>query len=426
MMPSSRPEEVIGSLITLGDELLQGDILNGNARHIAQSLRDKGFRLTRVLTVGDREEDIVGALNLCMNDSRFLIVTGGLGPTDDDRTNAAVSQAFGRELVADPRYTEWLKARLAERGRPWSREVARMTELPVGAVKLGKEMAGFAMEQCGIPCYFLPGVPREMEILMAELVVPDLERRFPRRAVYVKHILRIQELFEAEINQRLGGLDGDRWGVELGSYPQGTEIWLTILAVAESEEEARNRIAVAISEIVALLGARYVSSEEGEGLEVVLGRLLRKRGWRLAAAESCTGGLLAKRITSISGSSDYFDRAFITYSNTAKTELLKVPEELLEAHGAVSEPVADAMARGALQEAGVDVAVAVTGIAGPTGGTPGKPVGTVFMACATSERCVVEKHHFRGSREGIRERAAQAALTLLWRVLTDDPIVCGC
>lgn len=417
---TAQPPEIIGSLLTIGDELLLGDILNGNAQHIAFELRNRGFRLDRMITVGDREEDIIASLVQCLAGSRFIIVTGGLGPTDDDRTNAAVSKAFERPLVTDRAYVEWLKKRLAEHGQAWTSGVAKMAELPTGAVKIGMDMAGFFIDHRDIPCYFLPGVPGEMKLLLAGIVIPDLEHRFPQHGVYLKEVVRVQGMFESEVNRRLKDLSCRHIGVEIGYLPQGRENWVTLFATAATEQECRSRISKVREEVVARIGSRHISGCNDECLEKVVGEKLRERSWRMAAAESCTGGLLSSKITSVAGSSDYFDRAFVTYSNRAKEELLGVPEQMLRTHGAVSEPVALAMAEGACRNAGVEVALAITGIAGPSGGSEEKRVGTVYIACVTPQGKRVEKHDFKGARENIQESAAQAALLLLWRILTDD------
>lgn len=411
------PSEIIGSLMTIGDELLLGDIPNGNAHYIAYELRSKGFRLGRMVTTGDAEEGIVQELSDLLPRSRFLIITGGLGPTSDDRTADAVTNAFHRPLVPNPPYEQWLRDYVARRGRPWSEALEKMSRLPEGAVKLGLPMAGFFLEQEGVPCFFLPGVPDEMKTLLREQVIPELEKRFPERPVYLKRVLRIQGLTESQINPCLKDLERQDTGVAIGYLPQGVENWVTLLAAAENEETAQAQISRVEQEVVARLGDRHVSGRDGESIEVVIGRLLREKNWKIAAAESCTGGLLSRKITAVSGASDYFDRAFITYSNEAKTELLGVSEALLRDHGAVSEPVARAMAEGACSRAHVDVALAITGIAGPSGGSPEKPVGTVFIACAVCEQSTVEKHLFRGTREQIQEKSAHAALVLLWRML---------
>jgi nicotinamide-nucleotide amidase len=414
-------EEIVGSLLTIGDEILLGDIPNGNAHHIASELRSAGFRLDRMITMGDREEEIVEVLCRCVERSRFIIATGGLGPTDDDRTNEAVAEAFQLPLVPHVAYTQWLEHRLAERGRAWTDNLARMVRLPQGAVKLGLETAGFFIEHKNVPCYFLPGVPHEMKELLDQTVIPDLKVRFPDRLVYLKHLLRIQGVPESEINGKVKEIASADAGFQIGYLPQTGENWVTIFAAATTAEEARSRIDGAKREIELRLGPGNVSGHNEDSLEVVVGRRLLEKSWRLAFAESCTGGLLSMRLTAVPGASDYFERAFITYSNQAKTDLLGVPKTLLEAHGAVSEQVALAMADGGRARAGVDVAVAITGIAGPSGGSLEKPVGTVFIACATPQRSVVESHFFSGDRTHIREKAAQAALVLLWRTLSDDP-----
>lgn len=417
-MVEDKHPHITGSLLTIGDEILLGDIPNANARHIAMKLRDRGFLLDRMITVGDIEDYIIQYLGQCLNRTQFLIVTGGLGPTDDDRTCAAVSKAFGRPLICNHAYASWLKSRLASWG-VGSRDAERMAELPEGAVKIGLDMAGFFVVQNGVPCYFLPGVPNEMEQLLEETVIPDLEIRFPNRCAYLKHIVRVQGLPEIEVNSRLRGFDPSK-GVDIGYYPHGRENWVSIFASAPDEETCRTLIKSAEDKITALIGAGHISGHNDDCLEKVIGRCLRGYGWRLALAESCTGGLLSRRISAVAGASDYLDRGYVTYSNRAKIELLGVSEELLRTHGAVSEPVALAMAEGALSRAGVEIAVGVTGVAGPTGGSPGKPVGTVFIACVASTRKMVEKYNFGGTREQIQESAAQAALIMIWKLLTED------
>ena len=416
---------VTGSLLTIGDEILLGDITNANAAHIAAQLRARGFLLDRMITVGDIEDDIIESLARCLAGSRFIIVTGGLGPTDDDRTCAAVSRALARPLICNRDYALWLRRRLAESGLEWSREVERMAELPEGAVKLGMDSAGFSVVHNDIPCYFLPGVPDEMKLLLEHEVIPDLEARFPERRSYLKHIVRIQGLLEAQVNGRLRSLDPVE-GVAIGYYPQGRENWVSIFAAASNQKACRALLKSARDKIVALIGERHVSGHNDDCLEKVVGRLLRERSWRLVTAESCTGGLLARKITAVPGASDYLDRGFVTYSNRAKSELLGVPEELLLSYGAVSAQVACSMAEGAARNAGAEVALAITGVAGPGGGGAEKPVGTVFIACLTPAGQKVEKYSFGAApREHIQESSAQAALVMLWELLSGDtPLVC--
>jgi nicotinamide-nucleotide amidase len=415
-----QPREIVGSLITIGDEVLFGSIANGNAHHIAGELRANGFRLATMVTVGDQPAAIRDALLEAMGRKGFVICTGGLGPTSDDRTAEAVAAALDRPLLPNLPYEALLRARLARRGIPWSETIGKMALLPEGASKLGGDIpaAGFFVEHGETPCYFLPGVPWEMRMFMAEHVLPDLRRRFPQRPVYRKRILRVQELPESQINQRLRDLEAADSGVEIGYLPQTAENWVTLLAVAADDQEALSLISGAEREVLHRLGAGAVSGCDEETLETVVGRFLRARSWKLALAESCTGGLLCARISAVAGASDYLDRAFVTYSNQAKVELLGVPEALLAAHGAVSAPVAAAMATGARERAAADLALAVTGIAGPSGGTPEKPVGTVFIACASQRGVAVKEHHFSGDRQQIQEKSVQGALVLLWRELS--------
>jgi nicotinamide-nucleotide amidase len=423
---ADKPSHVTGSLITIGDEILLGDIINGNARHIAAELRGCGFLLDRIITVGDIEDDIVEYLGKCLEGSNFVIVTGGLGPTDDDRTCAAVSKAMQRPLICNRDYAQWLREHLGQAGLGWTKEVERMAELPEGAVKLGMDSAGFSLIHKDIPCYFLPGVPEEVKLLLEKMVIPDLEARFPNRCAYLKHIIRIQGMPEAQINQKLRSLEPDQ-DVEIGYYPQQGENWVSIFATGKDGQECRDIMMRAKDKVVALIGERHISGHNDDCLEKVIGRLLRERCWRLVLAESCTGGLLSRKITAVSGASDYLDRGFVTYSNRAKQELLGVPEKLLSGCGAVSSEVARAMAQGAARNAGAEVAIAITGVAGPTGGSKEKPVGTVFIACVTPEGQRVKKYSFGAQpREQIQESSAQAALAMLWELLAGGkkPPVC--
>lgn len=411
--------DIRGSLLTIGDEILLGDILNTNAHHIAGVLRAHGFRLQRVVVVEDAEEAIALQLEQLTAQSRFVIVTGGLGPTDDDRTKSAVTRAFALPMAVNEADLESLMARVKARGGEWSDRLGRLAQLPQGAVRLapGRPMAGFSLEHHGVPCYFLPGVPHEMETLLQEVVLPDLMRRFPERPACCQRVLRIYGLMETEINERLTGFDAVAYGVKVGYLPQTAENWVTLLASATDAQEAQRRLNAAEKELVLLLGEDHVIGRDDESLEKVVGTLLRQRAWKLAVAESCTGGLLAARLTALSGASDYFDRGFVTYSNQAKSELLGVPEELLQRHGAVSRPVCEAMVQGVLERSKVQAALAVTGIAGPTGGSTQKPVGTVFIGGAVGTRTVVEQHHFQGGRRLVQEQSVQHALALLWRML---------
>jgi nicotinamide-nucleotide amidase len=416
---SQHPPDIIGSLITIGDEILSGQIANGNALYIAGTLRLHGFRLAGIVTVGDQERAIRRSVLEVMGRTQFIICTGGLGPTEDDRTVAAVAEALERPLVRNAIYERMLRTHLAQRGIPWSDTIDRMTLLPDGAEKLGSNVtaAGFFLEHWNTPCYFLPGVPAEMRMFMEEHVLPDLRRKFPARPLYRKRILRVQGLTESRIAERLEDLEKADLQVEIGYLPQTAENWVTLLAAAEDEVSAEEQLRSAEQKVLQQLGTDAVSGRDDDTLEVVVGRLLRARSWKLAVAESCTGGLLAERITAVSGASDYLDRGFITYSNEAKVELLGVPPETLANQGAVSHETAKAMAEGTRSRARVDVALAITGVAGPTGGSPGKPVGTVFIACATAARTLVLQHRFSGNRQQIREKSAQAALVLLWKEL---------
>jgi nicotinamide-nucleotide amidase len=413
-----KQREVTGALITIGDEILLGEISNENATYIASNLRNKGFRLHSIITIGDQEGEIIDVLCRYTSRSDFLLVTGGLGSTEDDRTIASVSRAFGVSLTSNNDYRKRLQEEVAQRGLSWSAELDKLTMMPETSIKIGRGMAGFMLEHKNIPCYFLPGVPWEMQQLLDEQVVPDLERRFPIRPVYVKQIIRIQGLPESSIANRLQQMDLPDDRIDVSYLPQGNENWVTVLVTAATKGEAAALLADTRARIMSRIGPEHISGQDDDTLEKVIGRQLREKNWKMAAAESCTGGRLSMKITAVPGASDYFERAFITYSNGAKVEMLEVPEMKLQEFGAVSAPVAQAMAEGARKQAKVQVALAITGVAGPSGGTLDKPIGTVFLACATGSSTRVEKHLFHGTRDLIQEQSAQAALVLLWRTLS--------
>jgi nicotinamide-nucleotide amidase len=374
--------QIYGELITVGDELLSGRTVNNNAAHLGHHLRLAGFQIRWTTVVGDREEDIVAALQRAMERAPFVLVTGGLGPTEDDRTNAAVATALGIPLQRDPESWEVISTHLQKHNIPMTQPIAKMAELPEGArrIDLARPRAGYYMSHADKPLFFLPGVPEEMADMLKAFVLPTLKERFPEPFSIRSQVLRIFGLRESEIAQRLAELEKKYSTVGFGYFPHFPENHLS------------------------------------ERLEMVVGRSLMENGCTLALAESCTGGLIAHLITNVPGSSAYFDRSMVTYSDAAKTSHLLVSPDLISQHGQVAE----AMVRGLKRESDSHIALAITGLAGPTGGTAEKPVGTVFLALLSDKGLRTERFEFGGERQRIKLAAAYKALDWLRRAMIDE------
>jgi len=411
-----------GEIICIGDELMSGRVADTNSRYAARRLWPLGVKIGAVVLVGDEPGAIKDALCRALSRADLVLVSGGLGTTDDDITARTAAEVFELPLAESQRMVKNLREFLAKRGREASEEVLKMAWLPEGAEILCATCAGFRlMGPDGQPVYFLPGVPREMRKITDETIVPELLRLLADQGeAVVSREIRLFGLPESEVGARLAGLaDRDRRpGVSLGYYPVFPEVRVTVTVRRLARDEAESEAQALVDDIRARL-AQFVVSLDGESLEQKVGRLLAERGLSLALAESCTGGLIGHRLTNVAGSSAYFERGMVVYSNRAKEELLGVSPQTLANHGAVSPETAREMALGARQRAGADLGLAVTGIAGPEGGTPGKPVGTVYFGLAHGER--VETHHrrFRGNRSQVKAQSAETALDLLRRHLEE-------
>jgi nicotinamide-nucleotide amidase len=410
-----------GELITVGDELLSGRVVNSNAAEIARQLSRAGFELRWITVVGDSEEDITAALVTAMERAAFVLTTGGLGPTEDDRTSTAIARALGRPLCRDPLSWSILSSHIEQVRLPMTPGIGKMADLPEGAQRIDRirPRAGFYIGDASRPLFCLPGVPAELREMLADFVLTTLQRQFPEQKPLEARALRIFGLRESEVGHRLSGLERTYPGLRVGYLPCFPEIHLT-LTVQAATRNAAESILNAAARTVSQRLYPHVYGQGEEALEVVVGRLLSERGHTLAIAESCTGGLIADRISNVPGSSAYFDCAMVTYSEAAKTTHLDVPGEIIARHGVVSAEVAEKMARGIRGRTNATVAVAVTGVAGPTGGTPDNPVGSVYMALLCGEAVRVDRFRFKGSRRDIKTLAAHTALDWLRRAMIDD------
>jgi nicotinamide-nucleotide amidase len=404
-----------GEMILIGDELLSGRIGDSNARFAASTLQAAGLKFQNVQMVGDQAEDIKQAFQLARR-ADFVLVSGGLGTTDDDITNTVAADFFSLPLEEHPVMLDNLRQLAARRKRKFNPAHRRMALMPRGVMVLDEVTAGWRSEdEQGRPWFFLPGVPSEFTRLLEHKVLPLLLARFVGRRLKYRH-LSVFGISEAEIGRRLQGITETTEGANLGYYPVFPEEKLVLSISGDDEEEMQARLDALEEEICARLG-RHVVVRGPHSLEEEVGAILRQRALSLSLAESCTGGLLGHRITQVPGSSDYFKQGMIVYSNQSKIDLLGVSQEILQSLGAVSEACAAAMAAGARERAGADLALALTGIAGPGGGSAEKPVGTVFIALASPQGVLVEKTWSFGDRSWVKMVAAESALDLLRRYL---------
>lgn len=404
-------------IVTVGDELLIGQVINTNQAFIAQRLNECGIVVAGMTTVGDRLPEMVETFQTAMTRRDVVIVTGGLGPTHDDVTRAAVCESFGVGLIHHQPSLENIERLFAKRGQKMIRINRDQAMVPEGCTVIPNTIGtapGYLFDRNGHVMAVMPGVPYEMQAMMRETVVPYLTGRFPGQVVRHRTI-KTTGIAESMLADKLGRIDeiippADR--LTLAFLPSPTGVRLRLTAIAEDAATAEARIAAAESRIRAKASA-HIYGVDDEDLEEVLGKMLTDRGWTVAVAESCTGGLIADRLTNVPGSSVYVDRAYVTYSNAAKITDLDVPAELIERHGAVSEEVAVAMAVGARRKAGTTFGISTTGIAGPGGATETKPVGLVYVGYADAHGALAVKFTFAEGRRRIKERAAQAALELL-------------
>lgn len=410
------------SLVTVGDEVLAGEIVDTNAAEVSRALTLLGCEVVLRLSVGDREEEIVSSLDIAAKKADFIAVIGGLGPTRDDRTREAVARWLRRPLRRLPELEGKIRLFFEERGRSYPEEVLRQAEIPEGAEPLENTLGtapGIRAERGGKVIFCLPGVPAEMRAMLERFVLPEVKER--REGEAPPHVtFMFCEIGESTIAWRLSEIWTKYPLLTPAFYPRHWEVRLTVRA-SEATEEARSQLEAAASEVKSRLG-EFIFGEGEVPLPKVVGELLRQKGKVLAVAESCTAGLLGKRITDIPGSSDYFWGGVICYANEAKVKVLGVSERTLRDFGAVSEQCAKEMARGVRRLSGADLAVAMTGIAGPTGGTAEKPVGLVHLALSSEEGEWHAVRIFPGDRKSVRMRATTTALDMVRRYLLNLPI----
>ncbi|MBN2018900.1 MAG: competence/damage-inducible protein A [Sedimentisphaerales bacterium] len=409
------------SIVTIGNELLNGHTTDTNAAYICQQLLSVGIPVVSVYTVGDDISQIVRALKRAAEDADIIITTGGLGPTDDDLTRRAFAEFLGVELKTDSQLLETIRQFFAKRGLPMPERNAIQAHIPDGAEPienpLGTAPGIYAKVQNKV-LFALPGVPFEMNQMFEASVLPHIQKQGGDKYVIIRKV-RCFGAGESVIAEKLGNLMARERNPLINSTVNSGIITLHVVSAGPNKEQAGDLAQKDVEYLHSLLGD-LVFGVDDQTLPEVVGQLLTAQKKTVATAESCTGGLVAKLLTDIPGSSAYFTHGWITYSNKAKVEQLGVPQQFIDQYGAVSKQVCSAMAKSAQQKAQTDFAIAITGIAGPAGGSDQKPVGLVFISVCDSKNCRTERFIFPQDRVMIRLRSALTALNMLRLALKSD------
>ena len=411
-------------IITVGTELLLGQIIDTNASWIAQRLAEAGIDLYYKTTVGDNAGRIEAALRQALSRADVLITTGGLGPTEDDLTRDVVAAVLGRPLHLDSDVLARIEQRFAHRKIPMSENNRKQAMVPEGAEVLHNPNGtapGLFLREGGRCVACMPGVPAEMKPMLTGQVIPQIHEVFGIRSRIVSRVLKMCGISESKVDQAIGDYFREMRNPTIGILAHAGEIHVRLTCKGEDPAEITRMLDALEGKVRQRLGALVFGRDE-EKLEALVGQLLRARGATLAVAESCTGGLIASRLTDVAGSSDYFERGMVTYSTAAKQHLLGVPRELIGNSGVVSLDVVRVMADGVRRRSGTTFGLATTGIAGPSGGTSERPVGLVCVALAWEGGDIAREYRFHGGRELIKYRAAQMALEMLRRHLLGVPI----
>jgi nicotinamide-nucleotide amidase len=411
-------------LLTIGTELLLGQIVDTNASWMSQRLAEAGVDVYYKSTVGDNWGRIESAIRLAMSRADVVLMTGGLGPTEDDLTRDVLAAVLGWPLRLDPQVLAAIEQRFTHRRVAMPENNRKQAMVPEGAEVLhnprGTAPGLWARHPCGaLAC--MPGVPAEMKPMLLDQVIPRIRQTLGIRSRIISRVLKACGISESTLDHRIGDYFREMRNPTIGVLAHAGEIHVRLTCKGDDPAEIAARLDDLETKIRGRLG-HLIFGRDDEKLESVVGRLLRERRATLAVAESCTGGLVASRLTDIPGSSDYFERGTVPYSLEAKEQLLGVSPELLRRHGAVSVEVAGAMAAGVRRLSGTTLGLATTGIAGPTGGTPDKPVGLVCVALAWDVGERTREFRLLGDREQVKYRGAQMALEMLRRHLLDIPI----
>lgn len=413
---------MVVELVTVGTELLLGNIVNTNTQFLAEKCALLGLSMYHQVVVGDNHDRMAEVIKTALCRSDIVILTGGLGPTEDDLTKEVCAEVMGVALVEDPhtreRIEEYFRNSIYKEipDNNWKQVL-----VPEGAMVLDNDNGtapGLIMEKDGKRAILLPGPPAELHPLFMGQVFPYLQKLQPE--VIRSQMIKICGMGESQVEDKLLDLIDSQTNPTIATYAKTGEVHLRVTARAKDEDEAKKLLKPVVKEIKSRFGDCVYSTKEDETLEMAVVRLLEKHGLTVATAESCTGGLLAGRIVNVAGASEVFREGFITYSNKAKRKILDVSKGTLKKYGAVSEQTAKEMATGGVFATDADACVAVTGIAGPDGGTEDKPVGLVYIATYMKDSVSVERYQFKGNRAKVREQSVVKALDMLRRSILEN------
>lgn len=407
-------------IITIGDELLIGQVVDTNSAWMGEQLNLIGLRVVQITSISDQREHILKALEQAAGRAEIILITGGLGPTSDDITKPTLAEYFQSPMVFHPEVLKEVERMFASRGLPVTELNRKQAEVPACATVMPNHNGtapGMWFEKDGRFYVSMPGVPYEMKGIMTDYILPRLTKLFVGQAIYHKTILT-QGMGESMLAARI-----EDWekalprNIRLAYLPQPGMVRLRLTGAGMDLETVKNQVEEQVQKLISLIGELVFGYNEDK-FEMIIGRLLKEQGATLSTAESCTGGYLAHLITSVPGSSDYYHGSIIAYQNRLKQALLGVPEAILKAYGAVSREVVIAMAEGARKKLGTDYALSTSGIAGPDGGTAEKPVGTCWIALASPTGTETKLFHLGTDRLRIIHMASVNALNLLRKELT--------
>lgn len=400
-------------IIAVGTEILLGQILNTNAQYLAKQLAELGITLHYQTVVGDNPERLKTALKTAFDRAEVVIATGGLGPTQDDLTKETVAAYFGAPMILHEDILEKIKTYFRAGGRPYTENNGKQAEFPQGCLIIDNNNGtapGYVLEQDGKIAVVLPGPPRENIPMFEETVKPYLREKSGIQIF--SRIIHIFGIGESILEDMLTDLV-EQTDPTVATYAKDGEVEVRVSTVAKSAEKAAEKLKPTL-DIIRERAGDAIYGYDDTSIAQCVSEALRRRGWKMATAESCTGGMIASTLVDIRGSSDVLEGGFVTYANQAKIDMVGVKAETLEQCGAVSDRTAREMAEGARRKTKTDIAVAVTGIAGPDGGTADKPVGLVYIATATATQTLCREFRFSGNRAKIRTLTMKNALKLIW------------
>ncbi len=411
---------MVVELISVGTELLLGNIVNTNAAYLAEKCAGLGLSCYYQSVVGDNEERLSAAIRAAADRADIVILSGGLGPTEDDLTKETAAKVWERHLFLDLAVKMQIQGFFTKRGMNPTENNWKQAMVPEGAVVVNNPNGtapGLIMEKDQKCMILLPGPPGELVPMFEESIVPYLKALQP--GVIFSKTVKVCGIGESQAETMAKDLIGAQTNPTIATYAKTGEVHFRVTALADAKEEAKRMTKPVVEELKKRFGSHVYTSKEKVTLERAVVKLLQKEKLTVATAESCTGGMLAARLINVSGVSESLKVSYITYSDKAKRNILGVKKGTLEEFGAVSSEAAEEMAKGAAISANADVAVATTGIAGPKGGSGQKPVGLVYIACNVKGKIRVEKYQFSGSRMKIRENAVASALTLMRKCILE-------